>query len=133
MNIASHDRVLRALEYQANRLKGKRKLHGVDDRTFAWALDKTGTIDTLQILSVKETCEKYLLIEQQEIDRVRESGLSDEVLWVHGVAPSTECVGTIRLIYKNMNRISNRLSANAKLEKAKEIHDELEVDIVAYN
>jgi hypothetical protein len=31
-----------------------------------------------------------------------------------------------------MNGISNRLSDNAKLEKAKEIHDELEVDIVAY-
>ncbi len=53
MNIASHDRVLRALEYQANRLKGKRKLHGVDDRTFAWALDKTGTIDTMQIFFVE--------------------------------------------------------------------------------
>jgi hypothetical protein len=80
MNIASHDCVLQALDYQANRFKGKRKLHGVDDRTFAWALDKTGTIDTSQILSVKETCEKYLLIEQQEIDRVRELGLLDEVL-----------------------------------------------------
>jgi hypothetical protein len=32
-----------------------------------------------------------------------------------------------------MNGISNRLSDNAKLEKAKEIYDELEVDIVAYN
>ncbi len=32
-----------------------------------------------------------------------------------------------------MNGISIRLSDNAKLEKAKEIHDELEVDIVAYN
>jgi hypothetical protein len=32
-----------------------------------------------------------------------------------------------------MNGISNRLSDNEKLEKAKEIHDELEVDIAAYN
>ena len=86
MNTASHDQVLQALKYRANWFKGKRKHHGVDDRTFAWALDKTAIINTLQILSVKETCEKYLLIEQQEIDRVRELGLSDEVLWVHGVA-----------------------------------------------
>ncbi len=78
MNIASHDPVLQALEYRANRFKDKRKLHGVDDRTLAWALDETGTIDTLQILSVKEACDKYLLIEHQKIDRVRE---------FHGVAP----------------------------------------------
>ena len=32
-----------------------------------------------------------------------------------------------------MNGISNRMSDNDKLEKAKELHDELEVDIAAYN
>jgi hypothetical protein len=73
------------------------------------------------------------LIEEQEIDRVRELGLLDEVHWVHGVALASKCVGTIRLIYKNMNGICNRLSNNAKLEKAREIHNELEVDIAAYN
>ncbi len=57
MNIASHDYVLKALEYRVNRFKVKRKLHWVDDRTVAWDPDETGTIDTLQILSVEETCE----------------------------------------------------------------------------
>jgi hypothetical protein len=133
MNVASHDRVLQALEYWANRVKCKGKLQGVNNRTLAWALDKICTIGSLQILSVKETREKYLLIEQQEIDRVRELGLSEEVLQVHGVAPVSKGVGTIHLIYKNMDSICNRLSNNAKLEKAKEIHDELEVDIAAYN
>jgi hypothetical protein len=99
----------------------------------AWALDKTGTIDTSQILSVKGTCKKCLLIEQQEIDRVRELGLLDEVLWVHLVAPAGKGAGTIRLIYKNVNGICNRLSNNAKLEGAKEIHYELEVDISTCN
>ncbi len=60
-------------------------------------------------------------------------GLSDEVLQVHGVAPASKGAETIHLIYKNMNRICNRLSNNAKLEKAKEIHDELEVNIAEYN
>ncbi len=32
-----------------------------------------------------------------------------------------------------MNGISNKMSNNDRLEKAKEIHDELEVDITAYN
>ncbi len=105
----------------------------MDNWTFAWALDKTGTINTSQILSVKEIHEKNALIEQQEINRVRELGLSEEVLWVHGVALASKGVGTIHLIYKNMNRICNRLSNNAKFEKAKEIYDKQEVDFTAYN
>jgi hypothetical protein len=105
----------------------------VDDRTLVWALDKTATINTLQILSVKETSEKYLLIEQQELDRVRVLGFSDKVLQVNGVAPASKGAGTIHLIYKNMNGICSRSSNNAKLEKAKEIKDEVEVNIAAYN
>ncbi len=99
----------------------------------AWALDKTGTIDTLQILSVEEKRERNALIEQQEKNRVCELGLPDKVLWVHGVAPASKGKGIIWLIYKNMNGISNRMSNNDKLEKAKELHNELEVDIAAYN
>ncbi len=41
--------------------------------------------------------------------------------------------GVIRLIYENANGISNKLCNNEKVEKAKELHDDLEVDIVAYN
>ncbi len=99
----------------------------------AWTLDKTGTINTLQFLSVQEKCERYALIEQQEKNRVREFGLPDDVLWVHGVAPASKGEGIICLIYENMNGISNKMSNNDKLEKAKEIQDELEVDIAAYN
>ena len=32
-----------------------------------------------------------------------------------------------------MNGLNNRLSGNEKVEKAKELHDKLEVDLVAYN
>jgi hypothetical protein len=39
----------------------------------------------------------------------------------------------IRLIYENVNGINNRLCNNEKVEKAKEIIDDLEADIVAYN
>jgi hypothetical protein len=99
----------------------------------AWTLDKTGTINNLQFLSIQEKPERYALIEQQEKNRVREFGLPDEVLWVHGVATASKGEGIIHLIYKNMNGISNKMSNNDKLEKAKEIHDELEVDIAAYN
>jgi hypothetical protein len=64
--------------------------------------------------------------------RVEELGISDKVLKVHGVAPTSKGEGIIRLINENANGCSNRLSNNEKVEKAKEIHDELNVDIAAY-
>jgi hypothetical protein len=63
------------------------------------------------------------------------------VLQVHGYAPPTKAEGTVRLIYegtvrliyKNVNRINNRMCNNEKLERMREIHDKLEVNIVAYS
>ncbi len=48
MNITSHDSILQALKCRVNRYKCKGKLQSKDDQLLAWALDKTGTIDTLQ-------------------------------------------------------------------------------------
>ncbi len=65
--------------------------------------------------------------------RVSEAGIPDEVLKIHGTAPKSKGEGVIRLIYENVNGLSNRLSDNEKVGWAKEIHDTLKVDIVAYN
>jgi hypothetical protein len=54
------------------------------------------------------------------------------VLQVHGYAPPTKVEGTVRLIYKNVIRLSNKMCNNKKLERMREIHDKLEVDIAAY-
>ncbi len=62
-----------------------------------------------------------------------ELGISEEVLQVHGVTPPSKGKGVVRLIYENVNGISNKLSNNDKVDKAKEFHDNLEVDIIAYN
>ncbi len=70
-------------------------------------------------LSVEEKRERDALIEQQEKNRVRELGLPDKVLWVHGVAQASKGKGIIWLIYKNIYGISNRMSDNDKLEKTK--------------
>jgi hypothetical protein len=64
---------------------------------------------------------------------VMELGISEEVLQVHGVTPPSKGKGVVRLIYENVNGISNKLSNNDKVDKAKEFHDNLEVDIIAYN
>ena len=54
-------------------------------------------------------------------------------LQIHGARPMRKAEGIIRLIYENANGINNRLSDNEKVEKAKRLHNDLEVDIAAYN
>ena len=60
-------------------------------------------------------------------------GVQDEVLQVHGVAPGTKAEGVVRLIYKNLDDLPNKISGNDKLEKAKSIIDDLEADLVCNN
>ncbi len=75
---------------------------------------------------------QVVLVGLQEKGRVEELGILDKVLKIHGVAPASKGEGIICLIYENANGFRNRLSINEKVEKAKEIHDELNVDIAAY-
>jgi hypothetical protein len=70
-------------------------------------------------------------IEQQEISRVNEIGIPEEILRVHGMAPGEKREGIIRLVYENANGINNRLAGNEKVTKARRIHDDLAVDIAA--
>jgi hypothetical protein len=86
-------------------------------------LDKTGTINT-HLLNHKE-------ILQQEQISIR--GVVDEVLQVHGVLPGHKEEGITLLLCENANGISNRMGANNKLSKAKDLIDKLGADLVAYN
>ena len=66
-------------------------------------------------------------------EMVEMAGLSEEILEVHGITPGKKPEGVTRLIYENLNGLKNRIEGNEKLDKAKEIINDLEVDIVAYN
>ena len=128
MNITSHQAVLAALEARANRFSGRNELSNLDKKLLSSALDETGTVDFV--------CEDIDVNDsevQQQIKNIREISITDERLKIHGRFPPKKGDGTIRLIYENANGINNRLSNNDKVEKAKEIHDDLEVDVVAYN
>ncbi len=76
-----------------------------------------------------EANKQAMLVELQEKGWVEELGILDNVLKIHGVAPASKGEVIIHMIYENANGISNRLSDNEKVEKAKEIHDKLEVNI----
>ncbi len=75
-----------------------------DGNQCSWPLDETGMIDTSGLMFYSEND-----AEQQEIMDTLNIPVLDEVLQVHGYAPPTKVEGTIRLIYKNVTRISNKM------------------------
>jgi hypothetical protein len=84
----------------------------------AWTVDETGTMDASFLFnSESEMKEQLALTEHQEINKVMELGISDEVLQVHGVALLSKGEGVVRLIYENVNGLSNKLSNNEKVKK----------------
>jgi hypothetical protein len=97
------------------------------DPQHSWTLDETGMLETLRLLLSSE-----IEIEQQEISELNRIQVPEEILHVHGYAPPKKAEGTICLIYKNVNGFCNQLSRNKKVNRAKEIHDDLEVDIAVY-
>ena len=52
---------------------------------------------------------------------------------MHGVLLGRKEEGITRLLYKNANGIRNRLGGNKKLDKAKDLINELGANLVAYN
>ncbi len=94
---------------------------------YYWTLDETGTLETSRLLlsSKNET-------EQQENSEIKCIQIPNEILHVHGYAPPKKAAGTVCLIYKNVNGFCNQLSGNEKVDRAREIRGDLEVDIAAY-
>ena len=70
-------------------------------------------------------------LELNELAEVRD--IQEYLLQVHGIPPGKKRDGITRLIYENLNGINSRLSRNEKLDKARDVIDELAVDVVAYN
>ena len=59
--------------------------------------------------------------------------IAKELLRLYGIAPGKKPERVTRIIYENANSFNTRISGNEKLEKAKEVIDELEADLVCYN
>jgi hypothetical protein len=91
-------------------------------------LDKTGTVELESDMRDKEERGRRMREEWKEV-----RNMSDDILKVHGVAPGSKAEGITQLLYENANGIQCKWSNNWKVEKAPELHDELEADIVAYN
>lgn len=122
MNCISHQFILAALERRSLRFRRSSNDYDVDAR-----IDETGTVD----FGEKQRQEVTVRLARRECQDLQ--GVSDEVLKVHGVAPGKKPDGVTRLIYENVNGLKCSWTNNEKVEKARELHDELEIDIAAYN
>ena len=69
--------------------------------------------------------------EREEL--VASQSINDAVMEIHWQRPMEKQDGVIRLVYKNANGIDSWFKDNWKVDKAKDLHDELAVDITAYN
>jgi len=54
-------------------------------------------------------------------------GVANDLLTIHGVVPSPKPKCVTRITYENPDRFNTQISNNEKLEKAKEIIDEVVV------
>ena len=140
MEITKHSSVLSALEKRALRFRRKgRTLDELDDQLYQEAIDETGTVDTTGITGGVGSApgdelggdNNIALAEYLEVMRAK--GSLDDLLRVHGAVPSAKSEGVTRVIYKNFNGLNPRMMDNEKLEKARDLIDELGADVVAYN
>jgi hypothetical protein len=123
MQTTSHRVVLKSLSHRAifgNGKADKAPMH-------AWSIDDTGMLDTTEMASSSD-----IDTLEQEIREFNSITFPEEVLQVNGYAPPKKAEGIICLVYKNVNVLSNCLCRNKKVDRMKEFHDELKVDMVAY-
>ena len=136
MDLIKHNNILSALEMRALRYhnKSQNKID-MDKVLYNEAIDETGTVATENLSDSDADSYGDAQIEMQasmlEIEEI--SGVADKILEVHGVASGKKAEGVSRLIYENVDELNNRIPNNDKLEKAKEIIDDPEADLVAYS
>jgi hypothetical protein len=80
---------------------------------------------------VEDNGEQQRTAEQEVSKEIR--GVSEYLLDVHGLPPGWKGEGVTRVIYDNLNGLQSTLSKNEKLDKAWQIINDLQVDVVCYN
>ena len=136
MGLVKHERIMAALERRALRYRRGNKI-GIDHDKVLYneALDETGTVSTEGLTdSEAESWNDSVSAEGVEALEIQEvAGVNDELLEVQGVAPGGKVEGTTRLIYENADGLQNTIGGNEKLQKYKDLVDELEADLLAIN
>ena len=125
--MTSHTRILEILERRARRFQPQLMV-AQEEEQIDYRIDETGTLALNGDPPGRNLEMEARVLEERELRMI-----NDDVLEIHGTRPGKKPEGVVRLIYENANGIDGRFSNNRKVEKAKGIHNDLEVDIAAYN
>ncbi len=130
LGVTQHQTVLTALEHGALRYQNSRTYKELDNKQLLdEAIDEMGTIPC-----ANKGGEKMSRVDVEEQLKKEIRGVSEYLLEVHGLPPGRKGDGVTRLIHENLNGLQSAiLSKNGKLEKARWVIDDLQVDIVCYN
>jgi hypothetical protein len=89
------------------------------------AINETGTV---MAPVVEDNGEQLRAAEQKLCKEVKD--VLEFLLEVHGLPPGQKGEGIIRVIYENLNSFHPTLSRNDKLDKARQVINDLQVDVV---
>jgi hypothetical protein len=92
------------------------------------AIDET---DMVAAPPVEDAGEQRRTAEQKVGKEIR--GVSEYLLNVHGLPPGRKGEGVTRVIYENLNGLQSALSTNEKLDKARQVINDIQADVVCYN
>ena len=127
METTDHGTILKVLERRAKRFRSELGMVAEHERMDG-RVDETGTLTWGESVEAEGRELAARIVEEQELQNI-----NDELLGIHGVRPGKKPDRVMRLVYENANGIDGRFTNNLKVAKAKELHDELEVDVAAYN
>ncbi len=117
------------MEQQARRYQKSQSYEELEDeRLFNEAIDETGTVAAPL---VEDNGEQRRTAEQEVSKEIR--GVLEYLLEVHGLPPGRRGEGVTRVIYENLNGLQSALSKNEKLDKARQVINDLQADVVCYN
>jgi hypothetical protein len=80
---------------------------------------------------VEDNGEQRRTAEQEVSKEIR--GVSEYLLEVHRLPPGRKRDGVTRLMNKNLNGLQSMLSKNEKLDKARQVINDLQANVVCYN
>ena len=105
-----------------------------EEALFNEAIDKTGTLLREGLTDSNGSLQGTTLTIAQApyLENEESSGVSDDLLTIHGSIPGLTVGYTTRLIYDNPEGFNTKISDNDKLKKAKEVINGLGADIAVY-
>jgi hypothetical protein len=92
------------------------------------AINETGIVAAHLVEDDGEQCR---IAEQEVFKEIRQ--VFEYLLNVHGLPPGQKRDGVTRVMYENLNGLQSMLSKNKKLDKARDVINDFQADVVCYN